>query len=219
MKATKILFVLMITKIAFAQGNSTVLDNARKLESVAPEDTPSFESLDQMEISPELLDKIENTQSLTSDDEGNVHYNPILKIGNPEENDKKPNVTLEEMDDKIREIFTTVNRDLTNKAQGLEVKTPNTPANLWMNGCYVYDTPCGCGWYDACCITGSYYIMLLKLNRWIRYFAGMPCHWMRMLVKNVMVARNTFNCSASVFQLILLYMDQYVHYRCIFRLW
>ena len=218
MKVTKIFFALMITKIAVAQGDSVVLDNSRKLESVAPEDTPSFDNLD-FEISNELLDKLENIKSVTSDEDGNMHYNPVLKIGNPEENKERPKVTLEEMDNKIREIFTTVNRDMTNKAQGLVAKTPKTAANMWWNGCYVYDTPCGCGWWDSCCITGSYMVMLYKLNRWIRYFAGLPCHYMRIFVKQVMIARNTFNCSPAIFQLIMLYIDEYVHYRCIFRLW
>ena len=216
MKVTQVLFALMITNIALAGGDSTVLDNSRKLES---SETPSFDSLENFEITDELLDKLENIKSVTSDDDGNVHYNPILKIGNPEENQEKPNVTIEEMDSQIKDIFSAVNRNMTNKAEGLVAQTPKTAANLWLNGCYVYDTPCGCGWYNSCCIQGSYMFMIYKLNRWIRYFAGLPCHYMRMFVKQAMISRNTFNCSPVIFQLIMVFVDQYVHYRCIFRLW
>ena len=210
MTVTKILFALMITNLALAAEQSTVLDNSRTLESA---EVQGFESLDTLEITNELLDKLENTTSLVFDDQGNVSYNPILKIGHPVEKDEKPSVSIEEMNAKIEEMFSKANHEISNRQEGLSVSS-SEPANLWANGCYLYDTPCGCNWWSSCCILGSYRVMIYKLERWINYFRGLPCNFKRNMIRNAMIARNTFNCSPVIFQLMMNFIDRYVLLRC-----
>ena len=201
MKATTILFTLLMINITMASDGNSLLDNSRQLEAVSSSALPDFT------VSDELMEQLLTDDGI-KEVMGNITYTPVTQVGtiDPEEeaNNAKAlaNITEEQMKDDLLAALEEGQRQAENPDS-----VAKADSKLYYHGCNLYSTPCACPPENACCIIGSFRIFNKLLFRFARWFTTWPHYQRTQMVFQIIRNRYTNTC----FGMTNVYLEQYMH--------